>query len=311
MGLSRMFVSRTAIAVTSALSVLLLYNASAQDQTATPQTQSATTSASALFKDLYNQAQAVVNSPASRYVAGQYPPLDFPQVSQADQNWANFTADHGNVLPPDVDAAYAECVPHLRHAISNAEIGYRMEKADAGSTDAAVLQADAKGELKTNQTQCAQAQQLGGAPTKAPLTGGIKVVDTGAAAGANAGLPLQGNVNDLGKPGFIDWTPALQPLMTYLSNGWNANPSWASDQGTTAIIKLQPGLPPKLVTASGPHADFVSRMLPGAPRTAFPPGSTLRSVEVAPEFQVIGVSTFGRKQMRYYELNGIFKGLSQ
>jgi hypothetical protein len=232
-------------------------------------------------------------------------------VSQAELNWANFTADKGNVLPTDVDATYAECVPHLRNAISNAEIGYRMQKADANSPDAASLQNEAKTELKANQTQCARALQLAGGATKAPLTGGIKVVDTGTSASGNAGLPLQGNVNDLGQPGFVDWTPALQPLLTYLSNGWNANPSWAADQGTTAIVKLQPGQPPQLVSASGPHADFVSRMLPGAPSTTFPPGSTLRSVEIAPSFQVIRVSTFGRKQMRYYELNGIFKALSQ
>jgi len=143
------------------------------------------------------------------------------------------------------------------------------------------------------------------------LTGGVQAVDTGAAASSDAGLPLQGNVSDLGQPGVIDWTPALQPLMTYLSNEWNANPSWVSDQGTTAILKLLPGQPPQLVSAFGPHADFVNDMLRGASATTFPPGSTLRSVEIAPAFQVIRVSTFGRKPKRYYELNGVFKSLSQ
>jgi hypothetical protein len=165
-------------------------------------------------------------------------------------------------------------------------------------------------ELKTDQAQCVQALQLGGG-TKAPLIGNAQTISSGTTASTDAGLPLQGNVSDLGRPGFIDWTPALQPLMSYLSNGWNANPSWAADQGTTAIIKLQPGQPPQLVSASGPHADYVGRLLTGAPGTTFPWGSTLRSVEIAPEFQVIRVSTFGRTPMRYYELNGVFKSLSQ
>ena len=317
MGLSRIFLSRTAIALTFTLAGVALqipYTGFAQDQTAsaaTAQTQSTTTTGAGLFKNLYNQAQAVVNSPPSRYVAGQNPPLDFPLVSQAELDWANFTAEKGNVLPPDVDATYAECVPHLRNAIGNAEIGYRMQKADANSPDAASLQNEAKTELKANQTQCAKALQLAGGPTKAPLIGGVQSISTGTAANANAGLPLQGNVNDLGQPGFIDWTPALQPLMTYLSNEWNANPAWAADQGTTAVLKLQPGQPPQLVSAFGPHADSVQTILSGAPSTTFPPGSTLRSVEIAPSFQVIRVSTFGRKPMRYYELNGVFKALNQ
>ena len=316
MGLSRVFLSRTVVAAIAALALLAFLfpsDGTAQGQTApaaAAQGQSSTTTAAALFTNLYNAAQAVVNDPASKYVGTQNP--DFPTTAQAEQDWVNFTADKGNVLPPDIDAQYAQCVPHLRNAISNAEIGYRMLRADPNSPDAASLKNEAMVELDQNQAQCKQALQLGGGATKTPLVGNAVVNSSGASAtGDDGGLPLQGNVSDLGQPGVIDWTPALQPLLTYLSNEWNANPSWVSDQGTTAILKLLPGQPPQLVSASGPHADFVKSMLSGAPSTNFPPGSTLRSVEIAPSFQVIRISTFGRKPMRYYELNGVFKSLSQ
>ncbi|HEX4309734.1 MAG TPA: hypothetical protein VHZ25_06880 [Acidobacteriaceae bacterium] len=121
---------------------------------------------------------------------------------------------------------------------------------------------------------------------------------------------MAGAVTDFGQPGFIDWTPDLQPLMTYLSKGWNANPNWPRDNGSIVTLRLRPGQVPQVVSSYGPHADQIRSAIPGAPRTVFPPGSQMRSVEIAPTFQV--VQGWGRRlRSRYYELGGQFKVVAQ
>ena len=283
--------------------------------------------AQAAFKTYYTAAKAVIMKPSSDYDPKQNP--NYPKTWQAQLVWDNFMVKPGNILPDPPKTQYTTCVFHLKRAVSNAEMGYNLEKGNpnsmASQTEGEGLIHDAQQELQANQTLCDQAGSavkkplVGSVESNAPVSGNgtpqsplISGVDTSAPAPPpDGGLAKDGSPTDANLPGYIDWTPYLAPLQDYLANEWRPDPSWPQDYGTKLTIKLTPGNPPELVASSGPHVNVMKPTLSKAPVTPFPPGSRLRSIEIAPEFRVGQPFRSKRTRRTYYELNGVFKTFSQ
>lgn len=298
--------------------------------------------AAAKFYDLYQVAKEMANSAAGEYTGPQNP--DFEHPAEVQEAWANFEKDRGNNMSPQERAQFLPCVPPLNAAIDKAERGYRIQyaqeqaKKNGGKPNEEAL-AEAAGLHDQAQAQFAEckpaafqlaSQELGpGTKPSEPIPGQAKATVTGNGAAGNAlngdagqndgaqsqsGPALDGSVTDASAPDAIDWTPALQPLFKYLGHEWQTHidPNWAPDEaGNTLTLKLLPGEKPEVVSTTGERASTLNNMMQasGVPAVQFPPGSTLRSVEVSPQFTVkygIGGGQ-DRARKKYYERGGKFK----
>ena len=295
------------------------------------------------FYDLYQVASEMLSNPGGEYEPGQNP--DFCYPSQMQANWANFMAQKKKEpLSPQETAQFLACVPHLNAAIDKAERGYRIQYAQEQAekkggkpspgalAEAANLHSEAQSEFaqcNAEALQLAQSETGKAAPPSEPIPGQAKTTDAGDATGAspgnvisgntsagddNGGAPVPGSVEEAAQPGSIDWTPALQPLFKYLGHEWQTHidPNWAPDEaGNTLTLKLLPGEKPEVVSTTGERASTLNNMMQasGVPTVQFPAGSTLRSVEVSPQFTVkYGISGGqNRARKKYYERGGKFK----
>ncbi len=306
------------------LSLIFHPSASAQAKAQSP--------AQALL-NLYQAAQQLIKDPAGDYEEGKNP--DFPYPSQIQAQWDASMAAYGNTLTTQERALFVPCAAHLNAAITDVEIGYRIQisqPSDAAQQSAKQRKDEAPGEV----AQCSAAIELaqsevGSAPSQ-PQQGGV---DTSGANGStptgNApSEPQQGGVDTNGDnggaiagsateaalPGSIDWTPALDPLQTYLANEWQRvvndpkNKDWAADNaGNTLTLKLQPGQLPEVLSATGSRSSVFNAIMQDGrlPPTTFPNGSTLTSVSIAPTFFVKSAPGKVRTRLKYYERDGIFK----
>ena len=141
---------------------------------------------------------------------------------------------------------------------------------------------------------------------------------TGSATAASNG-PIDGSVEESQEPGSIDWTPALDPLFTYLSKEWKLvtgnpkNQNWPPDDDSgTLKLKLQPNQPPEMLSVSGNRSSFLRTIMENGdlPVIKFPDESRLTSVVVLPKFRVKPTPGRTRTRLKYYERDGIFKSYS-
>ena len=284
------------------------------------------------LSNLYQAAQQIIKDPAGEYEKGASP--DFPYPSQIQAQWDASMAANGNTLTIQQRELFVPCAAHLNAAITDMEIGYRIQisqPSDAAKQSAQTRMNEAPGEVG----QCSAAMQLAqsevgtspsqpqqggadaysdngtvgnGSPTQ-PLQGGV------AASGGNGGA-IEGSATEAALPGSIDWTPALNPLQTYLATEWQRvvndprNSSWAADNaGNTLTLKLQPGQLPEVLSATGSRRDVFNNIMQDGrlPPTTFPNGSTLTSVSIAPTFFVKNTPGKVRTRLKYYERGGVFK----
>ncbi len=283
--------------------------------------------------NLYQAAQQIIKDPAGEYEKGENP--DFPYPSQIQAQWDASMAAYGNDLTTQERALFPACAAHLNAAITDMEIGYRIQisqPSDAAQQSAQKRKDEAPGEV----AQCSAAMELaqgevGSAPSQ-PQQGGV---DTSGANGSTPtsstpSEPQQGGVDTNGDnggaiagsateaalPGSIDWTPTLDPLQTYLANEWQRtvndpkNKDWAADNaGNTLTLKLQPGQVPEVLSATGSRSSVFNAIMQDGrlPPTTFPNGSTLNSVSIAPTFFVKNAPGKVRTRLKYYERDGVFK----
>jgi hypothetical protein len=283
--------------------------------------------------NLYQAAQQIIKDPAGDYEKGKNP--DFPYPSQMQAQWDASMVAYGNSLSTQERALFPACAAHLNAAITDMEIGQRIkvnQPTEAAQQEAQTRFSEAPGEA----AQCSAAIELAqseiGSATSQPQQGGVD------SSGANESTPtggtpsqqLQGSVDTSGGngsaiagsateaalPGSIDWTPALDPLQTYLANEWQRtvndprNSSWAADNGgNTLTLKLQPGQLPEVLSATGSRSSVFNAIMQDGrlPATTFPNGSTLTSVTIAPTFFVKSAPGIVRTRLKYYERDGIFK----
>jgi hypothetical protein len=316
----------TAISTIGAVMLTLVFHSSASAQT------KAQSPAQALV-NLYQAAQQIIKDPDGDFEDGKNP--DFPYPSQMQAQWDASMVAYGNNLSTQERALFPACAAHLNAAITDMEIGCRIklkQPTEAAQQDGQKRMDEAPGEV----AQCSAAIELAqseiGSATSQPQQGGV---DT---SGANESTPtggtpsqqLQGSVDTSGGngsaiagsateaalPGSIDWTPALDPLQTYLANEWQRtvndprNSNWAADNGgNTLTLKLQPGQLPEVLSATGSRSSVFNAIMQDGrlPATTFPNGSTLTSVTIAPTFFVKSAPGIVRTRLKYYERDGIFK----
>ena len=316
----------TAISTIGAVMLTLVFHSSASAQT------KAQSPAQALV-NLYQAVQQIIKDRDGDFEDGKNP--DFPYPSQMQAQWDASMVAYGNNLSTQERALFPACAAHLNAAITDMEIGCRIklkQPTEAAQQDGQKRMDEAPGEV----AQCSAAIELAqseiGSATSQPQQGGVD------SSGANESTPtggtpsqqLQGSVDTSGGngsaiagsateaalPGSIDWTPALDPLQTYLANEWQRtvndprNSSWAADNGgNTLTLKLQPGQLPEVLSATGSRSSVFNAIMQDGrlPATTFPNGSTLTSVTIAPTFFVKSAPGIVRTRLKYYERDGIFK----
>jgi hypothetical protein len=293
----------TAISTIGAVMLTLVFHSSASAQT------KAQSPAQALV-NLYQAAQQIIKDPDGDFEDGKNP--DFPYPSQMQAQWDASMVAYGNNLSTQERALFPACAAHLNAAITDMEIGCRIklkQPTEAAQQDGQKRMDEAPGEV----AQCSAAIELAqseiGSATSQPQQGGVD------SSGANESTPA-GSATEAALPGSIDWTPALDPLQTYLANEWQRtvndprNSSWAADNGgNTLTLKLQPGQLPEVLSATGSRSSVFNAIMQDGrlPATTFPNGSTLTSVTIAPTFFVKSAPGIVRTRLKYYERDGIFK----
>jgi hypothetical protein len=283
--------------------------------------------------NLYQAAQQLIKDPAGEYEKDQNP--DFPYPSQIQAQWYASMSAYGNDLTTQERELFVPCAAHLNAAITDMEIGYRIQisqPSEAAQQSAQKRKDEAPGEV----AQCSAAIELaqsevGSAPSQ-PQQGGVDTngangntptdntpsqpQQAGVDANGGNGSAIAGNATEAALPGSIDWTPALDPLQTYLANEWQRtvndpkNSSWAADNGgNTLNLKLQPGQLPEVLSVTGSRSSVFNAIMQDGrlPPTTFPTGSTLTSVSISPTFFVKSAPGIVRTRLKYYERDGIFK----
>ena len=268
--------------------------------------------------NLYQVAQEMLADPSKDYEASENP--DFPYPSDIQAQWANSIAFYGAGLPDDESSKMGTCASHLNNAITDKELGYRLEvklkdpKQTIAPDDRKKLQADIQNDYTEAQTEFAlcDASTLGLAAQEIPPPTPNKPQQADATNTAVAG-----SASEAALPGSIDWTPALNPLQTYLATEWNrvvhdpVNRDWAPDsEGNTLTLKLQPNQLPEVLSETGSRKNVFNSIMQNGklPTTIFPPGSTLTNVVIAPKFLVKPSPNTGtRTRLKYYERDGVFK----
>lgn len=285
----------------SALALLCQPAASAQAKAQSP--------AQALV-NLYQAAQQIIKDPAGEYEKGANP--DFPYPSQIQAQWDASMSAYGNTLTTQERELFPACAAHLNGAITDMEIGYRIQISQpsaAAQQSAQTRFSEAPGEVAQCSAAIELAQSEVGSALSKPQQGGV---DT---SGDNGGA-IAGSATEAALPGSIDWTPTLDPLQAYLANEWQRtvndpkNKDWAADNaGNTLTLKLQPGQLPEVLSATGSRSSVFNAIMQDGrlPATTFPNGSTLTSVTIAPTFFVKSAPGIVRTRLKYYERDGIFK----
>ena len=273
---------------------------------APPQAQ---TPAQALL-NLHQAAQQLIEDPGGDYEKGCNPDFTYPSDIQAQ--WDASMSAYGNELSTEERELFPAFASHLNAAITDVEVGYRIETSqptDAAKASAKAQTGEAPGEVAQCSAAIAFAQgEVGSAPSK-PQQGGV------GASGAN-GSAIAGSTSEAALPGSIEWTAALDPLQTYLATEWQrvvndpANRSWAADDaGNTLTLSLKPGQLPEVVSVSGSRSYVFNSVMQNGrvPVTTFPAGSELESVSIAPTFLVKATPGKMRSRYKYYERDGVFK----
>jgi len=293
-----------AIFMMGVFAVALLWN-----PIASARAQSAQTPQQALI-NLYQATEQLIKDPAADYGDGTYP---YP--SAMETQWDNSFYAHGSELSAEERGQFIPCAAHLKAAITDVEIGYRVQVTQPKNNTAAQQdgqtrrdEAPAKVALCDSAYKLAQSEIINSS-ANAPQQGQ-------AAASSADGSVVAGSAAEAALPGSTDWTPALNDLFKYLSNQWQkvvtdpANRDWAADNaGNTLTLKLQPNQVPEVVSATGSRSSVFNNIMQGSevPKTTFPAGSTLRSVLISPKFFVKPSLGTSRTRLKYYERDGIFK----
>jgi hypothetical protein len=283
--------------------------------------------------NLYQAAQQLIKDPAGDFEEGKNP--DFPYPSQIQAQWDASMAANGNTLTTQEHALFPACAAHLNAAITDVEIGYRIQvsqPSEAAQQDAKKRMDEAPGEVAQCSAAIALAQSEVGSGPSQSQQGGVDTTDASGTPPASSapsepisgavdteggnGSAIAGSATEAALPGSIDWTPALNPLQTYLANEWQRtvndpkNSSWAADNGgNTLNLKLQPGQLPEVLSATGSRSSVFNNIMQDGrlPPTTFPNGSTLTSVLISPTFFVKSAPGIVRTRLKYYERDGIFK----
>ena len=98
------------------LTLLLGWRSSASAQPLNPQQ---------ALVNLYRAAQRIIKDPGSEYKKDASP--DFPRSSDMQAQWDASMSAHGNDLTPEERKQFIPCAAHLNAAITDTEIGYRIQ----------------------------------------------------------------------------------------------------------------------------------------------------------------------------------------
>lgn len=337
-----------AIATMGALLLSLIFHPSASAQA------KAQSPAQALL-NLYQAAQQIIKDPASEYEKDKNPDFPYPSQIQAqwDASMAaygnNLSTQERELFPAcaaHLNAAITDMEIGYRIQISQPSAA-AQQSAETRKSEAPgeVAQCSAAIELAQSEVASTPSKpQQGGVdtnsapesappvspPSEPPPPGGDPY-DGGSGIGSGSptqplkgvvdangtnGSAIDGSITEAALPGSIDWTPALNPLQTYLANEWQRtvndpkNKDWAADNaGNTLTLKLQPGQVPEVLSETGSRSYVFNNIMQDRrlPVTTFPNGSTLTSVSIAPTFFVKPTPGRVRTRLRYYERDGIFK----
>lgn len=258
------------------------------------------------FANLYEIAQKMTENPASEYVKDNQP--DFPYPSDIQKQWDDSIAAHGNDLTVEERKQLIPCAAKLNSAITSMEIGYRIEITQPGNDEAQASAQKRYASGRADFAECASAYETAKSGIPAPTANLPQQGGTDATV-------VDGTPEEAALPGSIDWTPALDPLFTYLSNEWQRvindpkNRDWAPDDaGNSLTVRIQPNQPPEVVDKTGSRDSVFDNIMQSSkvPAPAFPAGSTLRSVLLTSKFFVKSSGKI-RTRYKYYERDGQFK----
>jgi len=305
--------------------------------------------------NLYQAAQQIIKDPAGDYEKGKNPDFPYPSQMQAqwDASMAAYgnnlstqeralfpaCAAHLNAAITDMEigerikanqpteAAQQDAQTRFSEApgeVAQCSAAIELAQSEIGSAPSQPQQGvvDSSGANESTPTGSASGEpQAGGDPNSdagSGNAGGSPTPPLQGAVDANGGngSAIAGSATEAALPGSIDWTPALDPLQTYLANEWQRvvndpkNKDWAADNaGNTLTLELQPGQLPELLSATGSRSYVFNAIMQDGrlPATSFPNGSTLTSVSIAPTFFVKNAPGKVRTRLKYYERDGSFK----
>ncbi len=268
------------------------------------------------FQNLYQVAKEITDDPASLYDPDHGSKPDFPYPTDIQTQWRNSIETYGNTLSQAEHQLLIDCAGHLNDAIIGMEQGYRIDltqvqkgnKAAQPSVDSLYTAA------RNDFAQCKDAYDF---ENQQPEARGPNKPQNG---GLEAQPPLDGSAEEAALPGSIDWTPALDPLFTYLGREWQretVQPKYVpNDEPNTLTLLVQRGQPPVTSDMSGTWSRLFNNIVqdPRMPTPAFPPDSKLNSLLLTSVFYIQTspkgnnpTDKLARQRFKYYERDGIFK----
>jgi hypothetical protein len=108
--------------------------------------------------NLYKAAQQIIKDPGSEYKKGGSP--DFPRPSEIQMQWDSSMAAHGNDLTSEERKQFIPCVAHLNAAITDVEIGYRIQISQPNNPPAQESARKRLDEAPPEFAKCASAHEL-------------------------------------------------------------------------------------------------------------------------------------------------------
>jgi len=138
-----------AISTIGVLTVLLIWHSPACAQALPP---------SQALVNLYKIAEQISKDPGSEYRKDASP--DFPRPSEIEAQWDASMAAHGNELTPEERKQFIPCAAHLKVAITDTEIGYRVHITQPNNPAAQESARKRLEEAPPEIAKCAPAQEL-------------------------------------------------------------------------------------------------------------------------------------------------------
>ena len=108
--------------------------------------------------NLYRAAQRIIKDPGSEYKKDASP--DFPRPSEIQTQWDASMAAHGNDLTPEERKQFIPCAAHLNAAITDTEIGYRIQISQPNNPPAQESARKRLDEAQPEVAKCASAYEL-------------------------------------------------------------------------------------------------------------------------------------------------------
>ncbi len=138
-----------AIFTLGVLTLLLVWHSSASAQALTPDQ---------ALVNLYKAAQQIIKDPGSEYKKDASP--DFPRPSDIQAQWDASMSAHGNDLSTEERRQFIPCAAHLNAAITDMEIGYRIQISQPNNAAAQQSAQKRRDEAPPEVAQCAPAYEL-------------------------------------------------------------------------------------------------------------------------------------------------------